>query len=396
MGGSYPIITGTGIDEMHDGKGIQLSKGLGSDVAKITLEWPQVEKRLSKLMKLDRCLNPKEKAYYPQWLEEQERKRADIAAERQLKEFLSRQPEEPKEYEYKYHLGDKVYIGASEYEITFFDDNRVTLFDSKFPLFGTEMPREEFDTKVKENPMNDHLKVVVEKKTENIPSVEVQPDTEQENTPASVDSDDLIGKNLTLDDRNFEVEKVSELGDVSLRDITFENANGFPISRVEKVEFVRNELETQQKKQTLTPTWEKPKSNKVTSFDLHPDVPYAQRHNFDLKSNVIETVGKKERFRRNMEAIRILKECEFDNRFATPDEQIILSKYVGWGGIPEAFDENNTAWEDEFKELYVALSPDEYAQARESTLTAFYTPPTVIKAIYKAMEQVGFKEGNLL
>ena len=219
---------------------------------------------------------------------------------------------------------------------------------------------------------------------------------EQENTPASVDSDDLIGKKLTLDDREFEIEKVSKFDDVSLRDITFEKENGYPLSRVEKVEFVRNELESQQKKQTLTPTWEKPKSNKVTSFDLHPDLPYAQRHNFDLKSNEIETVGKKERFSRNMEAIRVLKECEFDNRFATPDEQIILSKYVGWGGIPEAFDENNPAWEDEFKELYAALSPDEYAQARESTLTAFYTPPTVIKAIYKVMEQVGFKEGNLL
>ena len=395
-GGSYPIITGTGIDEMHDGKGIRLSKGLGRDAPKLVLAWPQVEKRLGDLIKLDRYLNPKEKAYYPQWLEEQERKRADIAAERQLKEFLSRQPEEPKEYVYKYHLGDKVYIGASEYEITSFDDNRVTLFDCKFPLFGAEMPREEFDTKVKENPMNDHLRVVVEKETENISSAEEKPDTEQENTPDSVDNANLIGNKLTLDDREFEVEKVSKLGDVSLRDVTFENANGFPISRVEKVEFVRNELETQQKKQTLTPTWENPKPNKVTSFDLHPDIPYAQRHNFDLKSNEIETAGKKERFRRNMEAIRVLKECEFDNRFATPDEQIILSKYVGWGGIPEAFDENNTAWEDEFKELYVALSPDEYAQARESTLTAFYTPPTVIKAIYKAMEQVGFKESNLL
>ena len=97
-----------------------------------------------------------------------------------------------------------------------------------------------------------------------------------------------------------------------------------------------------------------------------------------------------------MEAIRVLKECEFENRFATPEEQIILSKYVGWGGIPEAFDENNGAWANEFTELYAALSPEEYASARESTLTAFYTPPEVITAIYKAMEQMGFKEGNLL
>ena len=96
------------------------------------------------------------------------------------------------------------------------------------------------------------------------------------------------------------------------------------------------------------------------------------------------------------EDIRILKECEFDNRFATPEEQQVLAQYVGWGGIPEAFDENNTAWSDEFTELYGILSPKEYQSARESTLTAFYTPPVVISAIYKAMEQMGFKEGNIL
>ena len=97
-----------------------------------------------------------------------------------------------------------------------------------------------------------------------------------------------------------------------------------------------------------------------------------------------------------MEAIRVLKECEFDNRFATPEEQEILSQYVGWGGIPEAFDENNSSWADEFIELYTALSSDEYESARASTLTAFYTPPVVISSIYKAMEQMGFKEGNIL
>ena len=146
----------------------------------------------------------------------------------------------------------------------------------------------------------------------------------------------------------------------------------------------------------IVPAWEQQKKSKVRSFDLHPEIPMADRHTFDLKSNEVETVGKKERFRRNMEAIRVLKECEFENRFATPEEQIILSKYVGWGGIPEAFDEDNSAWANEFTELYTALSPDEYASARESTLTAFYTPPEVITAIYKAMEQMGFKEGNLL
>lgn len=97
-----------------------------------------------------------------------------------------------------------------------------------------------------------------------------------------------------------------------------------------------------------------------------------------------------------MAAINVLKECEFENRFATPEEQEILSGYVGWGGIPEAFDENNEAWADEFIELYETLSPEEYKTAMDSVLTAFYTPQTVISAIYKVLDNLGFKQGNIL
>ena len=121
-----------------------------------------------------------------------------------------------------------------------------------------------------------------------------------------------------------------------------------------------------------------------------------QRHDFDFDAHPVEVVGKKERFRRNMEAIKVLKKCEADNRFAIPDEQIVLSKYVGWGGIPEAFDENNSSWANEYKELVEVLSPDEYAHARESTLTAFYTPQEVVKACYDIAENLGFKQGNIL
>ena len=146
--------------------------------------------------------------------------------------------------------------------------------------------------------------------------------------------------------------------------------------------------------ESVVPAWEQKK--KVKGFDLHPDVPMADRHTFNLRENEVETVGKKERFRRNIMAIQLLKKCQEENRFATPEEQIILSKYVGWGGLSEAFDENNSAWATEYLELSSVLTPEEYASARESTLTAFYTPPEVITAIYKAMEQMGFKEGNLL
>lgn len=332
-GGSYPVIIGAGIDESHDGKGITITKGIGKENPHITLSWSQVEKRIGELIRMDRYLNPKEKERYPQWLESQEEHRAKIEETKRNREILSNAPpeqevepteKEPEEAEqlqdvqYEYHLGDKVYIGASEYEILSVDDERVMLYDYDMPLFNKEFSRTEFDRKVRENPMNEHL-IVKEEPAEE-----------------------------------------------------------------------RNEKEPE----PLVPAWEQKK--KVKGFDLHPDVPMADRHTFNLRENEVETVGKKERFRRNIMAIQLLKKCQEENRFATPEEQIILSKYVGWGGLSEAFDENNSAWATEYLELSSVLTPEEYASARESTLTAFYTPPEVVTAIYKAMEQMGFKEGNLL
>lgn len=332
-GGSYPVIIGAGIDESHDGKGITITKGIGKENPHITLSWSQVEKRIGELIRMDRYLNPKEKEHYPQWLESQEERRAKIEETKRNREILSNAPpeqevepteKEPEEAEqsqdvqYEYHLGDKVYIGASEYEILSVDDERVMLYDYDMPLFNKEFLRTEFDRKVRENPMNEHL-IVKEEPAEE-----------------------------------------------------------------------RNEKEPE----PVVPAWEKKK--KVKGFDLHPDVSMAERHTFNLRENEVEIVGKKERFRRNIMAIQLLKKCQEENRFATPEEQIVLSKYVGWGGLSEAFDENNSAWATEYLELSSVLTPEEYASARESTLTAFYTPPEVITAIYKAMEQMGFQEGNLL
>ena len=332
-GGSYPVIIGAGIDESHDGKGITITKGIGKENPHITLSWSQVEKRIGELIRMDRYLNPKEKEHYPRWLESQEERRAKIEETKRNREILSNAPpeqevepaekepeeaEQPQDVQYEYHLGDKVYIGASEYEILSVDDERVMLYDYDMPLFNKEFSRTEFDRKVRENPMNEHL-IVKEEPAEE-----------------------------------------------------------------------RNEKEPE----PVVPAWEQKK--KVKGFDLHPDVSMAERHTFNLRENEVETVGKKERFRRNIMAIQLLKKCQEENRFATPEEQIILSKYVGWGGLSEAFDENNSAWATEYLELSSVLTPEEYASARESTLTAFYTPPEVITAIYKAMEQMGFKEGNLL
>lgn len=332
-GGSYPVIIGAGIDESHDGKGITITKGIGKENPHITLSWSQVEKRIGELIRMDRYLNPKEKEHYPRWLESQEERRTKIAETKRNREILSNAPpeqeveptekepeeaEQPQDVQYEYHLGDKVYIGASEYEILSVDDERVMLYDYDMPLFNKEFSRTEFDRKVRENPMNEHL----------------------------------IVKEEPAEERN------------------------------------------EKKPEPLVPAWEQKK--KVKGFDLHPDVPMADRHTFNLRENEVETVGKKERFHRNIMAIQLLKKCQEENRFATPEEQTILSKYVGWGGLSEAFDENNSAWATEYLELSSVLTPEEYASARESTLTAFYTPPEVITAIYKSMEQMGFKEGNLL
>ncbi len=144
-----------------------------------------------------------------------------------------------------------------------------------------------------------------------------------------------------------------------------------------------------------TPSWVK-RQVRMNFANPYPDVPNTDKVNFDLSQHPVEEVSKKARYQRNIEAINVIKECKFENRLATPEEQIKLSKYVGWGGLPEAFDEKNAAWANEFIELQIALDPDEYAAARESTLTAFFTPPEVISAIYKVMENLGFQKGNIL
>ena len=822
-GGSYPVITGTGIDEQHDGKGILISKGIGDDKPHIRLNWNQVEKRIKELIRLDRYLNPKEKEIYPQWLEKQEERRAELAEEQRNREILSsalsenntavsksfeyngyhfeptgilsagrtlkeisnetisnntlgmsayegathpysyeefynaansssadifkcvengrlyipgenelfeytgnfnpilsiEQSETPENSAYAYHLGDTVYMGADEYEILSFNDERVVLHDVQFPLFQKEMDRAEFDRKVRENPMNDHLKVKElpsEEKTDEAPAfdigmgylgngltvwnraveesgdyqtiahisdegeihyyvdglpedvvarieqaaaqeqqkslfaasyqvgdrvyldgnpfeitrvddwnVELMDRSEQNPQPRLESKDNFmqlvqqnersnrftdayreygeikeenpdslvlyqvgdffeaygadaqtvsealelnltsrfIGNNQRtqmcgfpanrletyinmLLDRGFDVAvSAAENGERNTRNIVSSNkedpVQSQPVGRIEyldedgniihtdeytseyqfkkdieeessfgtrlrfyvyrdaegktidqtfitkqdtplnvyeiidspylvkdrtenalppderffvietdegyaiwddlteaiyiddegvseefKSEWQANDYLEQVKKsvsekeaaewlyverakqnisveqpeqkeaEPFTPAFSQPKRSRVQTFDLHPEIPLSERHTFDLASHEVPEAGKKERFRRNMEAIRVLKECEFDNRFATPEEQEILSQYVGWGGIPEAFDENNSSWADEFIELYTALSPDEYESARASTLTAFYTPPVVISAIYKAMEQMGFREGNIL
>ena len=204
------------------------------------------------------------------------------------------------------------------------------------------------------------------------------------------DNSDLIGREVTIDNRRYLIESIGEIsGDVSMRDITFQNNVGFPINRVEKIGYVRRLLEQAEKE---IPPEEK------TEAPAKPPVPaYSDnRHNYHITDDALGVGGAKEKFRNNMAAVNLLHELQLENRFATPEEQETLAKYVGWGGLSMAFDENNAAWAEEFKELYASLSPEEYRAAKESTLTAFYTPPVVIKAMYEALDRLGFSQGNIL
>ena len=195
-------------------------------------------------------------------------------------------------------------------------------------------------------------------------------------------TDDLIGREIIIDNRKYLIESIGKIsGDVSLRDITFQNNVGFPINRVEKIGYIQKLLE--QEKTELPP-------------EEKTEAPATDRHNFRITDDAIGIGGAKEKFRNNMVAINLLHELEIENRLATPEEQEVLSRYVGWGGLSMAFDEHNAAWAEEFKELYASLSPEEYRAAMESTLTAFYTPPVVIRAMYGALDRLGFSQGNIL
>ena len=657
-GGSYPVIVGTGIDEQHDGKGITLQRGFGESDPRITLNWNKVEKRIAELIRMDRYLNPKEVELYPAWLAKQVERRQEQQERQAVREVLDTAPpaKEPDEAtHYEYHLGDKVYFGADEFEILSLAGDRVLLYDTKFPLFQREETRADFERKVQENPLNDHLKV---RDSEAVPAPSEQKNQEylqtKEENPDSIllfqngdffeafyEDAKVIGNILgiapstqhlaetleapiqipdtrlqlflnLLNDRGYDVavltiedgervtrniistskddpvesqpvgriEYLGSNGEVGesieytseyqfLKDIKEENFYGSPMSivlyrnrsgetisqdflsqldpppqgfmvedfvpnperlmeqaknlindfcveeysseadfsdltrvgiayttitdkelevqvEVDLVHFqiktlvenqvvrfteyksledmvehgltglsfddlvsvpdrllthfleeepqepdefedidpelIRMQLESdepspfveqvmadverlaaaeqepkpeQEVTEVLKPSWEQKKS-KVQTFDLHPDIPMAERHTFDLANNKVEEVNKKERFHRNYAAIKVLKDCQSENRFATPEEQIILSKYVGWGGIPEVFDEGADSWHTEYAMLKDILTPDEYNSARESVLTAFYTPPEVIQGIYKVMERMGFREGNIL
>ena len=331
---------------------------------------------------------------------------------------------------YEFHNGDIVYIGADEFEIRAIDNDRAVLVDTSFPLYTKEMPREEFDRKIKENPANDKLRtgIRIQDKIENTKVDEII--EEQEDTSFNKWLDTFIQEKGIDLDYTFTIEDegithIFELGNVienikatskeeqnAIKDmivkIDFNNGDVVDYFKhlskalvknyyqIEQQEIIPEKQENKTELEDLKPQVKRKRRNKIEYFDLHPEIPIAERNNFKIDNNDLGIGGKKEKYKNNIEAIKVLKLCEEQNRYATKEEQEILSKYVGWGGIPEAFDSRIDNWHNEYEELKSLLTEKEYKEAKKSTLTAFYTPPIVIRSIYRALENMGLERGNIL
>lgn len=361
-GHSHTYLEGTHGFVDHDGKGLSFAVYSGKERTEYLFKWPQVDSRLRFLITADRYFSQKEKDGLPAYEERERERREQLEEERrnrdEMRAAAQRMEEKRAEAKYKLTLGETVYIGSQEYSISSFDDNTVLLYNPRCPLISEEMPRSEFDAKLRENPLNDGLIDDGEPVIEEAPSISKAPLSDTVH----------VGDTIEHDGRSYVVESIgSKSRDVSMRDITFGRENGFPINRVEKLETVEGWLE--EAETDLKPAWEK---TKPEDMPITPS-PTGEKHDFRITDMELGYGGPKAKFRMNTDAIRLLKQLEGENRLATPDEQTVLSKYVGWGALSMAFDEGKPEWETEYAELKELLTPEEYAAARASTLNAHYT-----------------------
>ena len=205
-----------------------------------------------------------------------------------------------------------------------------------------------------------------------------------------------VGQTVYLEsDRAYNIYSIDlEKDKIELQDLQMP----IPIFREESIltfENLYSQNERNFPKQDIKPNFVRTK-NKIQDFVLHPEVALEDRNNYKITDNDLGIGTPREKFERNIAAIKVLKKCEQENRYATPEEQEIMSKYVGWGGLQQAFKEDDSSWSNEYKTLKELLNDEEYKNARSSVLTAFYTPPIVINSMYEILQNMGLKEANIL
>lgn len=383
-GGQYPAAFGVDLDEGHNAKGVTLRRNF-HDPAALLLPWSKVAKRIGELIAADRYLSPREKEHFPVYGQEQEERRQRAAEEAYAREILSHTPVETPSREnvqYAIPLGSMVHLGADEYAVFSLGNERVTLQDVRFPLLTRDLTRVEFERLLRENPLNDHL---IDTAASAAQSAEKEAITLHADDPGAPDwvrkTGDVV---LSLD------------GDT----VTIDNAGGGEHGYVElDIDIPEPEPAiASAEPATFEPVWEKKPGGEVAHvrIDLIPSAPAQKRIDYHNTDDNLGQGGQKAKYAANVAAIRLLKRLEAEDRLADADEQEILSRYVGWGGLPQAFDEANSQWAKECAELKELLDGEEYELARGSTLNAHYTSPTVIKAMYTCLENMGFKTGNVL
>ena len=411
-GGTSAILGADNSYEDHDGKGIAISRGsIREPYDKVLLKWNKVAERIDYLITNDRYLTEDDKKNLPIYRAKMEELRQKREEERIARELEQSKPKPSKaDAIYDLHLGTTVYIGTTQYDINTLEDDHVILSQVNGPLFVEEYERSQFEAMLRENPLNDHLITGYKEPAAEIKETDIVVDDVPETLPA-MSPEIEVGTELTIDGRQFEVESVNS-NNVQLRDLTFQREAGFPIFRSEPVEKVQQYIQQPQEEvklrevvidltprethdvqaleePDLTPQWERRAKSAAPEMS-------GEKHNFRITDDNLGHGGAKAKYAANVAAIRLLKLLEAENRYATPEEQEVLSRYVGWGGISQAFDENNPQWSAEYTELKELLTPDEYSSAQASVLNAFYTSPTVIKAMYEALSNMGFAKGNIL
>lgn len=357
----------------HDSKGLMISAGLYDWNKGVLLKWPQAVKLIDKLIDEDRYFTEKEKEELGSDLKPP----LLIASTEEQFESTTKTIAQPLEktentsvLDYKLHLGAKVFIGQKEYQINSLDGDTVELFDGT--LIPLEMQKDIFLRQIKENPLNVYLKAAIKLEEENQKKI-------------FVDKIHILASDKEIENGSEEEFFVSPPQAI---DITYGQSQGEAAEKTtteEKISEIRIPVMQE----------EKPIPNKK-AFCFHPEVSDGEKHNFRIQNDNLGIGGAKEKFYRNIEAIKLLYLLESENRLATPEEQKNLCEYTGWGGLADAFDESKDNWTKECNELKSLMTLEEYTAARESTLTAFYTPPVVIKAIYKVLGNMGFKRGNVL
>jgi hypothetical protein len=453
-GGSTHALAGADHSyENHDAKGIKLQKGnIGKPYAEVLLSWKVVEKRIRKLIEEDRYLSPEGKEAYAQYRMEQEQKALEqakmehetkVACKNAIEKAIAerfdgyRLPKDTAEGVIQEYGSERVSYVLANSVMHKRQDGRFSTENKEWAkaIEPYAMVKNE-DMVVDSHPavlngfINQTRRYIEQEKELAAQAAEKITIDGQEcikiDEWGNEEETYVLGNSVT-DNQFFYAEangvafeydyqpqrgEVEEdyLNKMAERDIDRHEAEGFARIEgsnnaqdgVEEAPLVAEDVQNQE-----TSGQDVQKSEEVSDTPLEPDieVPVKQAEpqidktgavNFHITDDDLGIGTAKEKFRRNVEAIRTLEKIESENRIATPEEQEILSQYVGWGGLAGAFDESKSAWANEYQELKGLLSEQEYASARESTLNAHYTSPAIIRSIYDALDKMGFEKGNVL